>query len=284
MFKLFTSGDRATIEAAQDLLFETDPSPVGAVDAKEETRTLWRLDAFAEEADDIETARILLAEAFPGLSVAVEPVPQRDWVRVSLEGLPAVHAGPFVVAGHHALSELSPGRIPIIIEAGPAFGTGHHGTTKGCLEAFARLNRRHRPSRVLDVGTGSGVLAIAALKRGAHLAIGTDIDAQSVLVARENLEKNHVAQRGKMLLASGARHALVWGAAHYDTVFANILAGPLVQLSGDLARCVSHGGHVILSGLLAHQEPLVRRAYEGHGMHLVDRARIDGWSTLVYRR
>ena len=284
MFKLTTTGPRAEIEAAQDLLFETDPTPVGAVDAREETRTLWRLDAYAEEREDIETARELIACAFAGLSLAIEPVPERDWVKVSLEGLPAVIAGPFVVAGSHALSAMAPGCTSILIEAGPAFGTGHHGTTKGCLEAYAKLRRRKRTGRVLDVGTGSGVLAIAALKTRAALAIGTDIDAESVRVARENLSLNHAAFRGHMLEASGARHGRIHAHAPYDLIFANILAGPLVSLSAELAGLTASGGHVILSGLLNHQEPLVRAAYGGHGLSLIDRLRRDGWSTLVYRR
>jgi len=284
MFKLTTTGPRADIEAAQDLLFETDPSPVGAVDAREETRTLWRLDAYAEAQEDIETARDLIACAFAGLSLAIEPVPQRDWVKVSLEGLPPVIAGPFVVAGSHALSAVAPGRTSILVEAGPAFGTGHHGTTKGCLEAFATLLRSRRPGRVLDVGTGSGVLAIAALKKGAFCAIGTDIDAESVRVARENLALNQAGFRGHVLVATGTTHSRVHSHGPYDTVFANILARPLVSLSADIASLTARDGHVILSGLLNHQEPLVRAAYGGHGLALVDRLHRDGWSTLVYRR
>ncbi len=177
-----------------------------------------------------------------------------------------------------------PGRIPVWIEAGPAFGTGHHGTTKGCLEALARLARTRRVGRVLDIGTGSGVLAIAALKIGATSAIATDLDAESVRVARENARNNRSGRTLKFLHASGANHAAIRAGAPYDLILANILARPLVWLSQDISHLVRRGGRVILSGLLTHQEPQVRRAYLGQGLVLVDRLRITGWSTLVFER
>ncbi|MDZ4762736.1 MAG: 50S ribosomal protein L11 methyltransferase, partial [Alphaproteobacteria bacterium] len=215
---------------------------------------------------------------------AVQELEDRDWVALSLEGLPAVHAGPFVVAGAHELARAGPGRIPVWIEAGPAFGTGHHGTTKGCLEALARLARTRRVGRVLDIGTGSGVLAIAALKIGATSAIATDLDAESVRVARENARNNRSGRTLKFLHASGANHAAIRAGAPYDLILANILARPLVWLSQDISHLVRRGGRVILSGLLTHQEPQVRRAYLGQGLVLVDRLRITGWSTLVFER
>jgi ribosomal protein L11 methyltransferase len=203
---------------------------------------------------------------------------------MSLAGLPAVHAGPFVVAGAHELRRMSGGRIPVWIEAGPAFGTGHHGTTKGCLEALARLARRKSLGRVLDIGTGSAVLAIAALKAGATWALASDIDRPSIVIARENAKNNMSGPRLKLMVATGANHTAIRGQAPFDLVMANILARPLVRLSADIAAMVRPGGHVILSGLLTHQEPQVRAAYTGRGLNLVERTRLNGWSTLVYRR
>lgn len=284
MFKLHATGPRELIEPAANLLFETDPSPIEAVDFKEETRTRWRLDAFAAEEDDILAARALLEEAFPDLSCGVEAVEDRDWVTLSLEGLPPVFAGDFVVAGSHALSALSPGRTRIVIEAGPAFGTGHHGTTLGCLLAFGLQLRRQRPRRVLDLGTGSGVLAIAAARSGVELALGTDIDADSVRVANSNARKNASHARFKAFLATGAQQACIRSGGPYDTVFANILARPLIGLAPDIIRLTRPGGWIILSGLLNTQEPLVRSAYSGRGLQLLHRIRRDGWSTLAYRR
>lgn len=284
MFKLYATGPRETIEAAANRLFDADPSPIDAVDFKEHTRTLWRLDAFAETEEDILAARELLGAHHPDLAVAIEPVEERDWVTLSLEGLPPVFAGPYVVAGSHALSQLSPGKKAVVIEAGPAFGTGHHGTTLGCLLAYSRQLRHARPQRILDLGTGSGVLSLAALRTGARLAVGTDIDAESVRVARENAAKNHVGRRLRVVEANGARTPAVRTLAPFDTVFANILARPLIGLAPDICRLVRPGGWVILSGLLCHQEPLVRAAYAGRGLTLRHRIRRDGWSTLAFRR
>jgi ribosomal protein L11 methyltransferase len=284
MFKLFATGPRELIEPAANLLFDADPSPIDAVDFKEETRTLWRLDAFAPDEESVMLARDLVTEAFPELNCGVEAVIERDWVTLSLEGLPPVFAGDFVVAGSHALSALSPGRTRIVIEAGPAFGTGHHGTTLGCLLAFSRQLRRSRPARVLDLGTGSGVLAIAAVRTGSRRVLGTDIDAESVRVANANARNNATQAAFHALRATGANQPVVRAGAPYDTIFANILARPLIGLAPDLARLIRPGGWIILSGLLNAQEPLVRAAYAGRGLTLLHRIRRDGWSTLVYRR
>ena len=284
MYQISARGPRASIETAWDALAWTDPSPAGAVDAKEDTRLTWRLDAYAESEADATACADLIRETAPDLNPVVEALADRDWVTLSLEGLPPVCAGRFIVAGSHALTKSAPGKTDILIEAGPAFGTGHHGTTLGCLLGFEQVLRAGVPNTVLDVGTGSGVLSIAAIKAGATRAIGTEIDAQSVTVANENARKNNVANRFRAYHTRGAANALIRGAAPYDLVFANILARPLIGLSPDICDMVAPGGHVILSGLLTRQEPLVRAAYTGRGLTLVKRIRKDGWSTLVLRR
>jgi ribosomal protein L11 methyltransferase len=283
MYQITARGARALIETAWDALAWTDPSPAGAVDAKEDGRGIWRLDAYAEAQEAADRCVAIINESAPELNPRVEALEDRDWVTLSLEGLPPVEAGPFIVAGSHALAKTSPGKIAVLIEAGPAFGTGHHGTTLGCLHALNDVRRAGRIGRVLDLGTGSGVLAIAALKAGATRAIGTDIDLDSVRVARENAAKNNVSGF-RALHVSGGNTPLVQRSAPYDTVFANILKRPLVRLAPTITKMTAPGGTVILSGLLHHQVPLVRNAFASRGLGYQRRIREDGWSTLVFRQ
>ena len=275
---------RADAERLSDLLAGLDPSPASAVSVEEASKVSWSLDAFCIAEDLANEAAAIIEREAPGVRIVVEKLDDKDWVAVSLAGLPAVHAGPFVVAGWHELARLEGGRIPVWIEAGPAFGTGHHGTTKGCIQSLANELKRKRPQRVLDIGTGSGVLALAALKTGLPYALGTDLDKESVRIAHENRKNNKVGRRFKLLHARGAGHALIRSGAPYDLVLANILAKPLVGLAPEIARLVKPGGRVILSGLLTHQEPQVKAAYTGQGLHLVNRRRLNGWSTLTYAR
>lgn len=282
MYQITAKGPRAAIETAWDALAWADPSPAGAVDAKEDGRHAWRLDAYAETEEDALACQEMIRETAPELNPVMEALEDRDWVTLSLEGLPPVEAGRFIVAGSHALAKSAPGKTPILIEAGPAFGTGHHGTTLGCLIGFEHVLKTARPNKVLDIGTGSGVLAIAAIKAGAKRAWGTEIDADSVRVANENAAKNHAANAFKTFETGGGMNHTIRADAPYELVFANILFRPLVALCPTIAGLTAKGGHVILSGLLAHQEPLVRRAYEGHGLALAKRIRKDGWASLVF--
>jgi ribosomal protein L11 methyltransferase len=284
MFKVHALLPREQADRLSDLLAGLDPSPASAVSVEEVSRTTWSLDAWCQTEDEARAAAAVIEREIPGARASVQKLEDKDWVAMSLAGLPAVKAGPFIVAGAHELLGRKGGMIPVWIEASTAFGTGHHGTTKGCLEALAWVARRQKLGRVLDVGTGSGVLAIAALKKGAGSALATDLDAESIRIAKENARNNRSGPRLKFLHAAGANHAAIRGGAPYDTVLANILARPLVALSRDLAAVVRPGGHVILSGLLSHQEPQVRAAYSGRGLNLVRRGRLNGWSTLTYRR
>ena len=284
MYQITAKGPRAEIEAAWDALAWTDPAPAGAVDAKEDGRHAWRLDAYAETQEDAEACKAMILETSPTLNPVVEALADRDWVTLSLEGLPPVEAGRFIVAGSHALAKSAPGKTPILIEAGPAFGTGHHGTTLGCLVGLEHVLKTTRPNKVLDIGTGSGVLAIAAVKAGAKRAWGTEIDADSVRVANENAAKNHVAKAFRTFETGGGVNTTIRKDAPYDLVFANILFRPLVGLSQSIHALTAPGGHIILSGLLTPQEPLVRAAYQGRGLSLVHRVRKDGWSSLVFRK
>jgi len=284
MYRVHCLLPRPDAERLSDILAELDPSPASAVSVEEASRVAWSLDAFCTDEERAAEATAIIEREAPGISVSTQKLEDKDWVAVSLAGLPAVHAGPFVVAGWHELAHLEGGRIPVWIEAGPAFGTGHHGTTKGCLQALALELDRRMPRRVLDIGTGSAVLALAALKRGVPYALGTDMDGDSIRIAHENRKNNKAGRRLKLLHARGAGHATIRSGAPYDLVLANILAKPLVGLAPEIARLVAPGGRVILSGLLTHQEPQVKAAYAGRGFTLKHRRRLNGWSTLVYAR
>lgn len=284
MYRVHCLLPRADAERLSDILAGMDPSPAAAVSVEEASRVSWSLDAFCIDEDLANEAAAIIEREVPGVSASVVELEDKDWVAVSLAGLPAVLAGPFIVAGWHELAHLEGGRIPIWIEAGPAFGTGHHGTTKGCMQALALELARKRPRRVLDIGTGSGVLALGAVKRGVTYALGTDMDKESIRIAHENRKNNKAGRKLKLLHARGAGHATIRAGAPYDLVLANILAKPLVGLAPEIARLVAPGGRVILSGLLTHQEPQVKAAYAGRGFTLKHRRRLNGWSTLVYQR
>jgi len=172
--------------------------------------------------------------------------------------------------------------VALRIEAGAAFGTGHHGTTTGCLLAFDALLKARRFGKVLDVGAGTGVLAIAASRTGSGVVVGTDIDRVSVRIARENARINQA--RARFVHANGLAHRLVAGRAPYDLVFANILARPLVRLAPDIRRALRPGGLAILSGLLRSQERQVKAAYLSQGFRVARRIHRDAWATLVMRR
>jgi ribosomal protein L11 methyltransferase len=173
--------------------------------------------------------------------------------------------------------------VNLRIEAGAAFGTGHHGTTVSCLLAYDRLLKRAHFPKVLDVGAGTGVLAIAAAKTGTGVALGTDIDPVSVRISRENAAVN-AASGVRFVHASGLKHRAVAEPAPYDLVFANILARPLVSLAQPIRQALRPGGHAILSGLLRTQERYVRAAYLARGFRLESRIRRDAWSALVLRK
>lgn len=281
--QIIARGARAIAEAAAAAL-DADPMLEGATYSileEDEDRGVWRIDAFPttdEEAAGVE-ARL---KAYDGLAVTVEKLADADWLAMSLSGLPPVEAGRFFVYGAHDQGRVPPNRVSLKIDAGAAFGTGHHGTTVGCLLAFDELLKRERFERVLDVGCGTGVLAIAAAKTGSGVAVGTDIDAPSVRIANENARLNRADAR--FVHASGLNDRRVRGQGPYDLVFANILAPPLVALSQDIREALRLEGVAILSGLLRTQERRVTAAYLSRGFVLERRIRRDAWSALVLRR
>ncbi len=273
-------GARADAEAAAAAL-DADPATEAltySILEEDEDRGLWRIDAFPNTPQEQAAAIARLA----GLTVAVEVLADADWIALAESGLPPVRAGRFFVYGAHDRGLVPPAAVDLRIDAGAAFGTGHHGTTEGCLSAFDALLKARRFPRVLDVGCGSGVLAIAAARTGSRIALGTDIDGPSVRIANENAALNQA--RARFVHASGLNHLTIRAGGPYDLVFANILAPPLVALSGPIARALKPGGVAILSGLLRTQERRVLAAYLSKGFRLVRRLHRDAWATLVLAR
>ena len=248
---------------------------------EDEDKGIWRIDAFPTsdaEADDLRRH----LDGFEALKVVVEKLADANWLEMALSGLPPVRAGRFFVHGVHDRGRTPVNTVNLRIEAGAAFGTGHHGTTVGCLLAYHRLLKARRFPKVLDVGAGTGVLAIAAARTGARRTVGADIDPVSVRIARENARINRANTR--FVLANGLAHPVVRAGAPYDLVFANILARPLVWLSSDLRGALKPGGVAILSGLLRSQARFVLAAYRSRGFRLERRLGRDAWVTLVLRR
>ncbi|MDI1326754.1 MAG: 50S ribosomal protein L11 methyltransferase [Brevundimonas sp.] len=281
--QIIARGPRSVAEAAAASL-DSDPLLEGATYSileEDEDRSIWRIDAFPNDEDDARGIEARL-KAHDGLSVVVEKLADADWLAMSLSGLPPVRAGRFFVYGAHDQGIVPSNTVNLKIDAGAAFGTGHHGTTVGCLVAFDELLKRERFERVLDVGCGTGVLAIAAAKTGSKVAVGTDIDQPSVRIANENAKLNQANAR--FVHAFGLNDRKVRGQGPYDLVFANILAPPLVSLSQDIKEALSLGGVAILSGLLRTQERRVSAAYLSRGFILERRIHRDAWSALVLRR
>jgi ribosomal protein L11 methyltransferase len=270
-------GGRAAIESA-DAALEAEPALEAAAWSRieeDEGREIWRIDAYPSSDEEARAFRRAL-DGLAGLRLSERVLADADWVALALSGLPPVRAGRFFIYGAHDKGRVPANAVALRIEAGGAFGTGHHGTTVGCLLALDGLLKARRFSRVLDVGTGAGVLAIAAARTGAHHVIGTDIDAPSVAIARGNARLNRAPVR--------FRHAAGCAQGAYDLVFANILAAPLVDLTQDIRRALAPGGVAILSGLLRSQGRRVLAAYVARGFALERRIPRDAWMTLVVRR
>jgi ribosomal protein L11 methyltransferase len=240
----------------------------------------WTVEAiFTTTPQESDLAHGLEMAGLDDSTLVAVTLPEIDWVGATLEQLAPVRAGRFLIHGSHDRRRRPPARIAIEIDAGTAFGTGHHGTTLGCLLALDHLLKGQRPRRVLDIGSGSGVLAIAAALASHALVSASDIDPEAVRVTRQNARLN--GARVAAWRAAGAGAQAIRAGAPYDVILANILARPLAALSGELRKMAAAGGTVVLSGLQHDQERWVTAAYRGHGFRLIRRIRLDGWSTLV---
>jgi ribosomal protein L11 methyltransferase len=223
-----------------------------------------------------------LLEQLAGRPVHVGLLPDADWIKLSQEGLPPVRAGRFFVYGAHDAGQVPHGVIAMRIEAGMAFGTGHHETTALCLSVLSDLARQRRFRNVLDLGTGTGLLAIGAVKLWRLPVMASDIDPVAVQITRQNARANGVAPHVLAVTADGLDNPALKGRAPYDLIIANILAGPLTRLAPPISAALAPGGVLVLSGLLRDQENLVTSFYKG--LRFLGRRRMGPWSALVFEK
>lgn len=279
--------DERSARRLTDLLGEVfDPAETAVAAFEAEGGATWLLEAYFAEPPDEDAIRVLarsvVGEAADGATF--DSISERDWVRNSLEGLRPVAAGRFLVHGAHDRGAVRPHHHAIEIEAALAFGTGHHGTTRGCLLALAEVLRRRRPRHVLDIGTGTGILAFAAAMALKRRVVAGDIDPEAVAVARENARLNGVLPHLSLFRGAGTRHPLADRRHHFDLVTANILARPLMRLAPSVARVLAPDATLILSGLLDRDVAGVLSAYAAQGLRLQRRLSLEGWATLLLRR
>src|SRR5215212_1827903 len=279
--------DERSARAMTDLLGEVfDPAETAVAAFESRDGGPWLLEAyFAVDPDEVAIRDLVRPLAGDAADAATfESIEPKDWVAASLDGLRPVRAGRFLVHGSHDRAAARPNDWALEIEAALAFGTGHHGTTRGCLLALTDELKRRRPRHVLDVGAGTGVLALAAAKALKRPIVAGDIDPEAIRVARENARLNGVETLVTFYVAPGVRHPMADRPRRFDLVTANILARPLRRLAPALTRTLADGGALILSGLLARDVPGVLSAYAARGLSLERRRDLDGWATLVLRR
>jgi ribosomal protein L11 methyltransferase len=283
----FAIGDEPTARRVVDLLNESLDDDQAAVAAFERADGRWDISVHFAEAPDQDAIRELVSLA-AGDEVAqhitFDTVEAKDWVKASLEDLVPVPAGRFIVHGRHDRARVPLNKLGIEIEAALAFGTGHHGTTRGCLLLLDRVLRSHWPRRVLDLGSGTGVLAIAAAKALRQRVLASDIDPVSVRVARDNARLNRVGNLVEAIHATGFSAPEFASRKPFDLVLANILANPLKQIATPMAAHLAPSALVILSGLLPHQAQGVTASYRARGLILRRHLQIDGWSSLLMQR
>ncbi|HWT97177.1 MAG TPA: 50S ribosomal protein L11 methyltransferase [Rhizomicrobium sp.] len=243
----------------------------------------WKIEVFGESEPDAAAVRAALW-GLGDFSPEIAPVPEKDWVAESQRGLPSLTAGPFFIHGSHHQGKLPSGKIVFEIDAGMAFGTGRHETTRGCLLALARLAKEgFKAKKPLDVGTGTGILAFGMARLFKVSVIGGDNDKDSVRVARENAALNQLKREVKIVNSDGYRAAAIRSQAPFDLVCANILANPLIELAPSLAGVLARNGRAVLSGLLQTQEKDVLAAHKALGLELDFRLRLKDWSVLVLK-
>jgi len=280
-------GDERTSNRVVDTLSETFDGEEVAVAAFERPNGQWDVALYFSAAPDEALIRELVQLAAGpevAASLTFDTVVAQDWVKSSLEGLVPVDAGRFIVHGQHDRERIAPNKLGIEIEAALAFGTGHHGTTRGCLLLLDQVLRQRRPKRVLDLGTGTGVLAIAAAKALHRKILASDIDPRSTIVAAENARLNGVGAYVESIHATGFASPRFAAMGPFGLVLANILANPLRKLAPEVAAHLAPSAFVILSGLLPHQARGVIAAYRGQGLRLIRRLQLDGWTSLLMQR
>lgn len=276
---LTTLSDKSRAEALGTALEALDPAPTGVgVFEIEDGSDTWEVGGYFTEAPE-PVSLALLAAAHGAAEFVVSELPETDWVAHVRRELSPVEAGRFFVYGSHDADKLPGDRIGLLIEASMAFGTGHHGTTLGCLRAIDRIAEQGvSPARIADVGCGSGVLAMAAASVWPSEIVAADIDPVAIDVTLANLEANGLAGRVETCVAPGFEDDLLAGP--FDLVLANILKGPLMDLAGPMAAALAPDGRAVLSGLLIDQADEVIEHYRGFGLKLLKRDDIVDWTTL----
>jgi ribosomal protein L11 methyltransferase len=282
----FAIGNEQTAKRVVDLLTESFFEGQAAIAAFEGPNGRWDITVHFAEAPDQGAIRELVRLAAGdevAQDIGFDTVEAKDWVKATLDELVPVRAGRFMVHGQHDRSKVPPNKLGIEIEAALAFGTGHHGTTRGCLLLLDQVLKAHFPRRVLDLGTGTGVLAIAAAKALRIEVLASDIDPLSVRVGRDNARLNGTGNWVETIRSTGFSAPQFAQRGPFDLVLANILANPLRQMATPMARHLARSAQVILSGLLPHQAQGVIAAYRARGIVLERHIQIDGWSSLLMR-
>jgi ribosomal protein L11 methyltransferase len=283
----FAIGDERMARHVADLLNETIDEGQAAVAAFERSDGRWSISVHFTEVPDRASIRELVSLAAGdeiARGITFDTVEAKDWVKASLEDLVPVHAGRYIVHGRHDRARVPPNKLGIEIEAALAFGTGHHGTTRGCLLLLDRVLRSRAPKRALDLGCGTGVLAIAAAKALRRRVLASDMDPVSVAVARDNARLNGVGNLVEAIRATGFSAPQFASRGPFDLVLANILANPLRQMATPMVEHLAPSALVILSGLLPHQAQSVIAAYRARGLVLLRHLLVDGWSSLLMQR
>lgn len=282
---LTTLTGKAPAERLGEAMERLNPEPTGVgVFEVEDGSGLWEVGGYFTEAPD-EAGLALLAAAFEAKPFVVSELPETDWVAHVRRELAPVEAGRFFVYGSHDADKVPADKIPLLIEAAMAFGTGHHGTTLGCLKALDHLiGEGFEGKKVADIGCGTAVLAMAAARVWEGDILASDIDQVAVDVAEANLKANGMEGTVACMEAAGFDHADLKAAAPFDLIFANILKGPLVALSPDMAAQLRPGGYAILSGILNEQADEVIGVYAQNGINLIKRDEIGEWTTLLLQR
>ncbi|WP_342076763.1 50S ribosomal protein L11 methyltransferase [Yoonia sp. SS1-5] len=275
------TGEDAAYRLADDLEAVTpEPTGIGVFEV-EDGSGLWEVGAYFLEAPDV--AALAILETLHGAQpFTISEIPDQDWVSKVQRGLAPVAAGRFFVYGAHDADKVPQDAVALLIEAQMAFGTGHHGTTLGCLKALdALLEAGQKPANIADIGCGTAVLAMAAAKVLDGRVLASDIDPVAVEVAIANVAANGLQGRVDCYVATGFDSREINMRAPFDLIFGNILKGPLTALAPDMGHHAASGGHVILSGILNEQADDVVRVYQQNGFNLVDRASIVDWTTLT---
>ena len=282
---LTTLTGRTNASDLGDALERLTPEPIGVgVFELEDGSGLWEVGAyFSEKPDDISLA--LLAAVFQAQEFKISELPQIDWVSKVQRSLKPVVAGRFFVYGSHDSDKVPPDCEPLLIEASMAFGTGHHGTTKGCLLALEQLiTDGFKAKSVIDVGCGTAVLAMAAARIFCANVIASDIDSVAHSVAKMNILANGLDRNIQCFEASGFAHEQIKTKNPFDLIFANILLAPLLAIATDISKYSLSGGYVVLSGILSEQAELVVNKYTGVGFSLSNQIEIGEWVTIIFRK